>query len=322
MEADAAKTLQEELQGLAEGVPWPPLHRLLEDKTFFREFEETDRLAQRLQHRHRLTTLIGAAVGVGLLLFALIEESTPDASWVRGVELALGLVVIAATVTGMANRFHHRWLGTRTRAERLRLLFFSTLADPEFWRSGKPRSDWPRLKEVELKAWARGGSIPAIPGPGSSVPPIPEGLARFYEKARLATQITYFQDRLERERVRVWDDPAIVQLIFFASVILIIVHALIKGVEQLSLFDQLFVLLAAAIPTIFAGFRTWRSSNEFARNRARAQAKLSQLIDLETALKDAKDPWTVLTTMRLCEAMLEEEQREWARLMTEAEWFG
>lgn len=315
-------TLQQELRGFAKSVSWTPLHRLLDEETFFREFEETDALARRLRRTHRWTTRISAALGTILLLVALIEDRRPNASWPRQTELVLGALVIAAVVAGKAGRFHHRWLATRTRAERLRLLFFSTLAEPEFWRTGRPRSDWPHLKDVELKAWAKGGSLPEIPEPGRAVPPPPDGLAQFYEKARLATQIAYFENKLKREQVRWWDDPAVVQFVFFSSVILIILHALIKDTARLETWDEAFVFAAAALPTFFAGFRTWRSSNEFARNRARAQAKLSQLIDLETALKDAKDPWTVLTTMRLSEALLEEEQREWARLMTEAEWFG
>jgi hypothetical protein len=318
-------TLQQELRGHATSVPWAPLDQLLEDESarkFFREFEDADRQATALRRIHRWTTRISAVLGTILLLVALLEERRPEASWPRSTELALGLLVIAAVVTGKAGRFHHRWLGTRTRAERLRLLFFSTLADPEFWRTGSPGSHWPHLKDVELKAWAKGGSIPEIPEPGRALPPAPEGLARFYEKARLATQIAYFEAKLKRERVRWWDDPAIVQFVFFSSVILIILHALIEDTGQLEAWDRGFVLAAAALPTFFAGFKTWRSSNEFARNTARAQAKLTQLIDLAAALKGAKDGWTVLTTMRLCEALLEEEQREWARLMTEAEWFG
>jgi hypothetical protein len=176
------------------------------------------------------------------------------------------------------------------------------------------------LKEVELKAGAKGGSLPDIPAPGDAVPPPPDGLARFYEKARLATQIAYFETKRKRETVRWWDDPAVVQFVFFSSIVCILLHAFIKG--SMDALDKGLLTAAAVLPTLYAGFKTWRSSNEFARNTSRAQAKLTQLIDLQTALKDAKDPWTVLMTMRLCEALLEEEQREWARLMTEAEWFG
>jgi hypothetical protein len=318
--APAARRLQDELRDYARDVPWQPLQRLLEDETFFQEFESADRLAQWQRDHHRRMTLVTAVAGVGLLLAALVEEKVPEPSWIRLAELSLGLAVVFAIVAGKARRYHHRWLATRTRAERLRLLFFSTLADPEFWRTGKPRSGWPRLKEVELQQWAKGGSLPEIPRPDADYPPVPDGLVRFYEKARLATQIEYFESKEKREQARFWDDPSFVQSIFFASVVLIIVHTLIA--DRLELLDKILLFFAAALPTLFAGFRTWRSSNELARNRARAQAKRSQLIDLETALKDATAPWSVLVTMRLSEALLEEEQREWARLMTEAEWFG
>jgi hypothetical protein len=328
-------TLQQELRGHAGSDPWPPLLLLLEGEpanSFFQEFTNTDEEAKRLRRNHRRVTRISAGLGIVLLLVALFAEKWKEQpEWFLWAEFVLGLVVIAAVLTGVFAHLHHRWLSTRIRAERLRLLFFAALTDAEFWRTGQPRSGWFRLKDIELREWAKGGSFPEIPGPDRPVPRVPEGIAPFYGRARLAAQIEYFEAKLKRESGRWWDDPAVVQFVFFASIILIVVHALMRitnppPIESLKEWyrrpDEIVVFFAAAIPTIFAGFKTLRSSNEFARNTARAKAKLSQLVDLDAALKNAKDAWTVISTMQLSEALLEEEQREWARLMTEAEWFG
>lgn len=54
----------------------------------------------------------------------------------------------------------------------------------------------------------------------------------------------------------------------------------------------------------------------------RAAASLGVLTSYSETLGREKDPVRLFATLDLCETFLDGEQREWLRLMLEADWYG
>jgi hypothetical protein len=328
------ETFHEELRRHAAGIEWPGLHRFLdsdEGRQFFGQFQAADARANRLRRSHRSITKWSAIFGTLALTLGLIQLTVPHSSekvalWI--VEGALAFFAALLVIIGLLGHFHKNWLHARTVAERLRLRFFAVIADSRFWSTGTPPRDWDKRPGEEPEAWAKGGSIPEISRPGPAADgPAPVPVARFYLRARIETQVLYFENKEKSERRRFWDDPGLVQLIFFLSVVLALMHVLAHWArtrvpaEPIFETTSLALLFASALfPIMFTGFRTWRSANEFARNADRAVAKRAVLEKYRKSLEASEDSWALFTAMHLAESLLEEEQREWLRLMLEAEW--
>lgn len=263
---------------------------------------------------------------LGLLQLTYPEAADSVSLW--KIEGGLAAIATLLVIRGLVGHVHENWLKARLTAERLRLQIFGVFADPDFSTRGVPRNGWQRIEDNELKSWAEGGRIPAIPRPPVEAegPSAPAAVARFYHRARLESQAAYFKSKEDSEKKRFWDDSALVQLVFFVSVVFALMHVLMhwaytrQPTAEFHHVSVLLLLLSAAVPILFTGFRTWRSANESARNAARAHAKHSLLVNFQNTLDASKDSWSLFTTMQLAESVLEEEQREWLRLMDEAEW--
>lgn len=84
-----------------------------------------------------------------------------------------------------------------------------------------------------------------------------------------------------------------------------------------------FLLASLALPALWAGVRTFRSANEFGRNRARSAAKRSALTEVaERMERDPPPIQSLLQNVALAESVLAGDQGEWLRLMLEAEWYA
>jgi hypothetical protein len=81
------------------------------------------------------------------------------------------------------------------------------------------------------------------------------------------------------------------------------------------------VVLAAAVPVLGSCVRLLRGSREFARNRLRYLATYQALVELDERLMIA-EPDRLVQELWYAERILENESREWLRLMREAEWYG
>ena len=87
-------------------------------------------------------------------------------------------------------------------------------------------------------------------------------------------------------------------------------------------FAMLLVALAAALPVIAAGFRSYRGSREFERNALRHQATRDSLEALERQLRTSSDLNDKFRLLGFCELVLEMDCREFMRLLSEVEWYG
>ena len=87
-------------------------------------------------------------------------------------------------------------------------------------------------------------------------------------------------------------------------------------------FAMLLIALAAALPVIAAGFRSYRGSREFERNALRHQATRDSLEELERQLRTSSDLNDKFRLLGFCELVLEMDCREFMRLLCEVEWYG
>jgi len=301
---------------------------------------ERDR-AQRLQVAHRRTVVWSAVAGAAALLVLALQLALP-----APLQTALLLLetpaVLLASVLVVRSLFSFRqesWLLHRYRAEQLRSLKFRFIVDARFWTR---QEDWkPRLEiEVDriqklsrddLAARSRKEWVPELPTreeAGGADPRSLSDLVAYYRAVRLKSQIAYFETKVAEEEESRLDNPRLLPLFFFLGVGLAGVRLLLEWLDRAQVLETgsrmaLVVGLAAlAVPTAWTALRTIRSAGERARNAARSAAKHHALCEYDERLAMQKDPLLIFATLYHCEALFDAEQREWLRLMRDAEWYG
>ena len=212
-----------------------------------------------------------------------------------------------------------------------------------------------KLRHHSLEEEASQEEIAALPSAGARMPGHEDikRLLEYYERKRLTAQIDYYDEAADRNR-SVWLDPLWVPAIFFLSMALVVVHFFMElpappGHE--SNVSRTFGVLPILLPAVLTGFRLKVTANETARNRSRSLARRSSLqqiadrlgvLDRRQILKvtgtvretreppgvrvsrrveGALDPGYVFSHLALAEQILAADQREWLRLMLEAEWY-
>jgi hypothetical protein len=277
---------------------------------------------------------LGLLSSIGLLTLAAMRAPEPGA--LHRIELVCVFIATAFVLVGLVLSYLKIWLVWRTRAEAYRQLKFRLLVRPALWTSGQPAADgwdaWLRqgvdaaqaLDRHRLEPLARDeplGELAALPGAFDVTREDLRTLVDYYLRRRLAAQIGYFEMRSSR-RSR-WDNPRLLPLFFFGGVACAAAHVIDPEGEH----GAVFLGLSLLAPVAWAAIRTWRSANEFSRNAARAQAKRAALQKIHDALEAVPtepepDAPRAFRLLALSEALLASEQREWLRLMLDAEWYG
>jgi hypothetical protein len=177
-------------------------------------------------------------------------------------------------------------------------------------------------------------------------------LSEYYMRKRLETQIAYFSRGVENGAWWRFESRQLLPAIFFASIFLVGIHLVRELAERPgpaaassisaaagpvareekadeppaghgSELDRWLLLSSLGLPAIGAGIRTYRAANEFGRNRARSAARRTELADISRRMQRETSPHAgVLAHVALAESVLAGDQREWLRLMLEAEWYG
>ncbi len=210
------------------------------------------------------------------------------------------------------------------------------------------------LQEEDLASVAADENVPTLPS-GAACGSIPDALRleilAYYRRQRLAAQIAYFSATGRRKR-RWYQSPALLPGVFFVSVLCVALHAWAhrvshshrgesatvtaataktsesaapaesrfpQGVEGLG---ALALALSLGLPGGWAAVRTWRTANEFGRNRTRSLARFHSLSKVADRLRAQAPAEDVFSDLGLCEHILAADQGEWLRLMLEAEWYG
>ncbi len=314
-------------------------------------YEKADGAANANQWRHRLFTGGAGVVGaLGLALAAvniafpeevrlgpLFPPATPY-EWRLFAEAAFSLVATALVAVGLVFEFHKAWLIARYKAERLRLLKFQKLVEPDFWCAGgpTPKSETDLVTARDAIMALGENDLPALAHAEDAIPPRPaaascEALDRarrlvivaYYRRKRLDVQIDYFARAAERIEKRWIRRPGWLPLVFFTSVAFAVFHVAAEHAgEDWNQAKSIALAVSFGIPALWAAARTYRSANEFGRNENRSLAKGSSLATIRKRLDPDGPPDDVFSDLGLCEYVLATDLGEWLRLMREAEWYG
>lgn len=306
-------------------------------------FREVDEKALRHQWYHRLLTKLAAVFGTAAIVFAILQLAFADAIGASAMavsEVAAGILAGLAVALGLLVAFQKNWLVKRNQAERLRMARYRYLIDPDLW-AGDPAAEAAcreRLEEEvraitatgiqEVHHWVGNDSVPSPP-PNvlglDATTPAGEELIAFYRARRLRYQLDFFGRRAEENRAIDQFTRYLSPVLFFGSVGAALVHFgydILKHADRLDTFSRWMIVLAAALPVLGGAIRTLRSAYEFSRNTYRYRAKAVALETIVTGLDHVRDPRSRFLALWVSEQTLENEHREWLRLMLEAEWFA
>jgi hypothetical protein len=306
-------------------------------------FRKADAAALRHQWYHRQLVKWATVFGTAAILFAILQLAFGEAIGLHQIafdELAAVVIALIAFVLGSLVAFQIRWLVERNKAERLRMAKFQHLIDPELW-NGDPATQQKKRAKLEgaVKAieaarhnevhqWIENDAVPTPPDSilGLSTPPPVTGeLLDYYHTRRLDYQLDFFRKRAN-EYLRFQKATMHVSVVLFlVSVGAVLVHYghdLLTHAEQLDTLSRWMIVLAASLPVLGGTFRTFREAYQFARNTYRYRAKAVALASIKAALEQETTPRSQFLGLWFCEQTLENEHREWLRLMLEAEWFG
>lgn len=304
-----------------------------------RPFVEADLRAGGLQKGHKqlsfwVILLGGIATALGVLHLAWPKH------WITVIESGLFGVAAILVLVGILGKRHHRWLAARFEAERLRLLLFELVADPDLWTSDLARRDWQGYFEKTLRDQTPVNEDNLMTVAANETPPSiwrsddckgPEvghlkALVSFWD-GHVRGQMQYFDVKIEQEKThRILDNENLGGIVFAVIALLIALHVAFEftGKDRLA---TAFLAGSLAVAAIWAAIRTWRSANEYSRNARRAEAKRDAIHAHSKALeaelqRPEPDRAFVFNTLSACAALLRADQREWLALMVEAEWYG
>lgn len=310
-------------------------------------YEKADRLALSHQGSFRRITATATFFGTASILLSVLGMVAAIVglyAWSRPLlvlQIISLIITAAAVLRGLFAYRHENWLLERWRAEQLRAFKFVMLLDADLWSdNAQVRHAWQErmragvarartLQHDDIAAIAAREELPPTRQADAQRPPDPvmlDALVDYYDRKRLGSQREYFfrsSSRTGHVGARA------LPLFFFAAVVLeliqsiLTVTAMASGTLTLALVGTWLSGASIAIPVIWAGLKTQQGAHEAARNANRSRARHDALTKLsERLLSHRTDAVEVLATIRLAEFLLQVDQREWLRLLREAEWYG
>lgn len=319
--------------------------------TLVETYRDADATAVDTLRSHRIAVGLSAVLGTAAVAIAIIElarhaKGTEGVVWLV-LEGVAALGVGAVVIWGWRSALKSTWLLERHKAERCRfrkyhfLLDVALTSDADRIRTLAAALEadalaFRKLEEPDMLRWMEEDPVPEPQPPASSSRIVRENLldlAAHYAYQRLEGQADYFFKQSKRN-VESDDRYKHIPLIFFfLSILIALTHfALPAAAKLLSIHEELntewMVAVAAILPVLGAGIRLWRSAFEFARNTIRFRAKAAALNVLVDRVRQQLRPDHELVASEIVrdmwsgELILEEEHREWLRLMQEAEWIG
>jgi hypothetical protein len=308
-----------------------------------------------LQDEHRRITfwaLVAATfavmMAIGQLPYLKLLEGPTE--WiVVAVESLAALSALVLVYRGIKLSVQKRWLLERHKAERFRFLKFRWLLDLLTKSNDDPDlARWKRLasaealvilgmEETDLEQWMTEHHRVAKDDKSlQSVVPEKDfdEIVNFYKRKRLDRQVSYFYKKSKATLEGDWLTKLLPPILFLASLAMALIHFGIDIVDAVASaltksevtagkeYSVWFITLAAFLPVLGAAIRTHRSANEYSRNTVRFSAVYRELKEASDELPNSRDTTAKLRSVWQSEENLEDEHREWLRLMDDAEWYG
>lgn len=301
--------------------------------------------ATRHHRNHRRIVAVIASFWTAALLFTIVQLSGMfTGPLMQFGEILTTIVSLIVVILGVFVSGQRGWLSERHKAERLRALKFRFLTDPRLLSNDQAvvqeRMDRLRqqveaidnLTTAEMERFAEADDIPTEPPDR-----VPEGIDRttldeliaYYRDKRLDFQRRFFRNQMQRHAASDRYTRLLPPFLFFGTIIITLAHYLYDYLDDLfgdggksSDLSLAIVVIAASMPVIGAGVRTFRSAQEDTRNIGRYRSKLIALDSIDTTIVPGADPHDVYHGFWYAELVLDAEHRDWLRLMTGVEWIG
>jgi len=336
--------------------PFPLLHDAVEwlDARVNVLWGEADKLAIKYQRRHEWLARTAILTGVGAIILAIaqlaLKPSLPAIAavtiWIEGGIVLAGLISVTVGLSAKSDR---KWLGCRHHSERLRMLKFSALAHPDLWKKNTSLwQDWVenQIKNLSshddynrLETWSKeDSSETGLPAAGqiSITPDTRRALVLYYRYKRILNQEDYFHSQGRQANAN-WGVKIRHQRerIFYLTIGFVLFHILadfLAGwMEQKhnaeaawvwNLVAMWGIVMAAVLPVGAIGVRAWSAAFELSRKARSYEAKTKAMQKASIVLGDGSNEFpAILSHLRYDELFLEQEHRDWLRLLLEAEWF-
>jgi hypothetical protein len=324
--------------------------------TLFEKYSEYDTASIQKQKYHKIFAILAVFFGSVAIILAILQvflrslSFEVDIEYVKIFEIFSFSVAVIAVGVAIGSQQHKGWLQKRYLAERYRSLKFRALIHPMLWctsnRSWNERfTQWKEKfnEKVTLLKKADNTSVDNCISSDEIYlssddltrctfeEPYLRSVVEYYQKKRLSTQINYFKTRtLYFESINT-TTAWIPNFCFIASVLCAAGHF---GIDfffpsknpSLNFISSVLLLLTLLFPIFAIAARTLRSSIEVSRSAAlyRSKSKALEHFNLQLNEEFTKDTiqWPeILKILWQCENFFENENQEWLRMMSEAEWF-
>jgi hypothetical protein len=300
------------------------------------------------QRRHRWLARTAILTGAGALMLAILQLGllNTNPSWTEPaayMEVVAAIAGVIAVAVGATAKFDRHWFIQRHLAERLRMLKFRSLGQPDLW-CGKTEA-WKKwvtdqvgqVREIAgieaVKSWAEGdAAAPLEPIPADCVADseVLCAYSNYYRWKRVEFQAAYFSIQAAKYR-RARPLARLGLPLFFMAITAVVIHIIAdiishhivstRGQAAWHLLAVWALVLAAMLPVVNLCVRAWLGAFEHLRSASLFEAKHHALIHISGQLDAECGKLPQMTRIVAhVEHFLEHEHREWLRLMLEAEW--
>jgi len=313
-------------------------------------YQRADQQAMNLQTLHKTVVVSAAWLGFAAICGALAQFIVKSGQGILDIDLICAVFAGAAVLLGVVASWKKRWFLQRHRAERLRLFKYRALLElvqssdtPEAlvrWKAHLraevariENTDWPKMMEwAEVKNFNE--IAPFRPVSAAENQTLQE-LREYYTTKRLEFQMDYFYRKAEQYELTDQWLRILPPALFLVGIAFALVHFLLgyrdlqnAGSASAASSDHtvslslIFIVASVFCVVLSSTIRVIRSANEYARNTGRFRAKYFALTWIANRFGSIEDSTQTIALWSEAEQILEEEHREWLRLMVETEWFG
>lgn len=260
--------------------------------------------------------------------------------WIAVLEWVAAGAGAVAVIIGVFWMRDRKWFVQRCVAERLRMIKFRSLGSHTLWcgdfsawqnevdteiiKATSVCSHPPKKGREIIKEWAENEviartRIPAL-GCVDNAGDI-RALADYYRAKRVDFQANFHFRKSKKLKKHIGHMHHASLPLFVVSIVMVILHTILHAAHQ-EIAAQVALTLAAAIPVVSFGIRAWVSAFEHAKSVSLCTAKYQALDAVSRRIEaDSSDVVFTLQNIEAVEHYLENEHREWLRLMLDAEWF-